>query len=39
MDALKEFNEKMKTKNLRGLWESVQGTAYREPLSSFEPYV
>ncbi len=39
MDPLKEFSEKMKTKNLRGLWESVQGDAYREPLSSFEPYV
>lgn len=39
MDKLEAFQEAMREKNLRGLWESVHGDAYREPLSSFEPHL
>jgi len=39
MDKLEEFQRGMREKNLRGLWEAVQGDAYREPLSSFEPHL
>jgi len=39
MNKLGPFQERMREKNLRGLWETVHGDVYREPLSSFEPYI
>lgn len=39
MAGLEEFNEELRKKDLRGFWESYQGEAYREPVSSFEPHL
>lgn len=39
MEDLKEFNEELKKKNLRGYWESYQGEVYREPAPSFKPHL
>ncbi len=39
MEELKEFNEELRKKNLRGFWEAYQGEVYSEPLSSYEPYL
>lgn len=36
---LDDFQRRMRGKNLRGLWETVQGDVYREPLSSFAPHL
>ena len=34
-----DFQARMRAKSLRGLWETVHGDEYREPLSSFEPHI
>ena len=39
MIDVKEFNEELKKKNLAGYWETFGGESYREPSSSFQPYL
>lgn len=40
MADLKELNEELKKQNFRGYWQAFQGgDVYREPKSTFEPYL
>jgi gentisate 1,2-dioxygenase len=39
MPAVDEFNEELRKKNFRGYWQAIQGDVYREPVSSFAPYL
>jgi gentisate 1,2-dioxygenase len=37
MADLKQFEDELKSKSLKGYWENVQGDVYREPAASYEP--